>query len=77
MSFGSLIGESLRRTQSSTLNLERSSKNPPDVMASDDDVDDNFVLDYFWDSAESRDALQLCLRPCEYDLLSSHSGRDS
>ena len=60
-------------SQSRALNLGRSSKKPPNVMggvASDDDDDDGFVLDCFWDLAETRGALQLHMGLCEDDLLS-------
>ena len=36
-------------------------------VASDDD---DFVPDCFWHPEDSRDALQLCLGPCEDDSLS-------
>ena len=71
------MGRKSKATQSRVLNLGGGSKNPPNVMVSDDHHHhhDNFVLDYFGDPAESRDALQLCLGPCK-DVL-SESDSDS
>ena len=45
-SVGSLMGQKSKATQSRALNLGESSKNPPNVMASDEDDDNNnFVLE--------------------------------
>ena len=53
------MGRKSKAAQSRILNLGGGFQKPINVMVSDDDHDDhdNFVLNYFWDSAESRDAL--------------------